>query len=249
VKDAPREMPGVWLMLLDLCRTHGREQMFRAIASEFHERFNVRMPQWHHFPPGREDPGLEAYPRLIKQITLVWGTHECCRLLDGLLYDNRGSRRVGFALNAYQDLIALRRAAQAVLLSIDAEAAASVPAAAHAPASPSAIPTEHTAPAAPLVQELVSQLDGDLSRALPAHSVIEREHPALAGMLQREWGNAAVRARIDEMLARGGDGVLTLSPEARAELEVVRSLAVRIGDDASRTDAPDAPRRRSARPA
>ena len=34
-------MPAVWLMLLDLCRTHGREQAFRELAIEFHRRFNV----------------------------------------------------------------------------------------------------------------------------------------------------------------------------------------------------------------
>ena len=78
---------------------------------------------WDGFPPGRDDPGLEAYPRLIKEITLSWGTHEGRRLLERLLYDNRGSQRKGFTLNAYNDLIALRRAADAVLETIEQDLA------------------------------------------------------------------------------------------------------------------------------
>ena len=114
-----RPMPAVWVMLLDLCRTHGRESTFREIALEFHKRFNVAAPAWDTYPPDRSEPGLEAYPRIVKELTLTWGTHECRRLLDRLLYDNRQGGRRGFTLNAYNDLVALRRAADAVIHRID----------------------------------------------------------------------------------------------------------------------------------
>ena len=51
---------------------------------------------------------------------------------------------------------------------------------------------------------------------------------ALAGMLAREWGNAALSARLCEMFARGGDGAHNLSKEAAEELELLRAMAERL---------------------
>jgi hypothetical protein len=227
-----RPMPAVWLMLLDLCRTHGREQAFHDIALEFHRRFNARTPVWDGFPPNRDDPGLEAYPRLVKEITLAWGTHDCRRLLDRLLYDNRGGDRRGFTLNAYNDLIALRRAAEAVLESIDqdlAEEAKVRNAFASAKAEIGDIPAHGASTTrSPLVRDLEAQLEDDLSTDAGPQSAIERDHPALARMLAREWGNAGMSARLCEMLARGGDTTRPLSKEATAELELLRKLADRL---------------------
>jgi hypothetical protein len=229
-----RPMPAVWLMLLDLCRTHAREQTFRELALEFHRRFNVCTPAWDGFPPGRDDPGLEAYPRLVKEITLAWGTHECRRLLDRLLYDNRGSQRKGFTLNAYNDLIALRRAADAVLETIEQDLAEeakvrSAFASASADMGPASLAPAHPGAAkSPLVSDLESQLDDDLRADMAPQSAIEREHPALAGMLAREWGNAAMSARLCEMLARGGDSTHRLSNEASEEIELLHKMAERL---------------------
>jgi hypothetical protein len=226
----PRPMPAVWLMLLDLCRTHGREQTFQELAIEFHRRFNVCTPAWEGFPPGRDDPGLEAYPRLIKEITLAWGTHECQRLLERLLYDNRGAQRKGFTLNAYNDLIALRRAADAVLDSIEKEAVPAVKDAdaATLDAAIAAHASQQRPASSALVSDLESQLESDLRTDVTPQSAIEREHPALAGMLAREWGNAAMSARLCEMLARGGDSTHALSPEASEEIDLLRALAERL---------------------
>lgn len=227
-----RPMPAVWLMLLDLCRTHGREKTFAEIALEFHRRFNVCTPMWDGFPPDRDERGLEAYPRLVKEITLIWGTHEVRRLLDRLLYDNRGGDRRGFTLNAYNDLIALRHAADAVLDTIerDLEEEARVRSAFAAARSAFAADAgdDPTARKSALVRDLESQLDGDLRADVAPQSAIEREHPALAGMIAREWGNAAMLARLDEMLARGGDGNQRLSKEASDELELLRRMARRL---------------------
>ena len=226
----PRPMPAVWLMLLDLCRTHGREQTFQELALEFHRRFNVCTPEWEGFPPGRDDPGLEAYPRLIKEITLAWGTHECGRLLERLLYDNRGAQRKGFTLNAYNDLIALRRAADAVLDSIQKDAAQEATASEGSAldAVIAARATPRGAASSALVSDLESQLESDLRADAVPQSAIEREHPALAGMIAREWGNAAMSARLCDMLARGGDSTHALSPEASEEIELLRALAERL---------------------
>ncbi len=226
----PRPMPAVWLMLLDLCRTHGREQTFQELALEFHRRFNVCTPEWEGFPPGRDDPGLEAYPRLIKEITLAWGTHECRRLLERLLYDNRGAQRKGFTLNAYNDLIALRRAADAVLDSIEKDAAQEAKAS-ESPTLDAVIAVRERprgSASSALVSDLESQLESDLRADAAPQSAIEREHPALAGMIAREWGNAAMSARLCDMLARGGDSTHALSAEASEEIDLLRALAERL---------------------
>jgi len=234
IEGEERLMPAVWVMLLDLCRTHGREQKFRDLALEFHRRFNVRAPHWERYPPDRSEPGLEAYPRLVRAITVAWGTHECRRLLDRLLYDNRGGARRGFTLNAYNDLIALRRAAHSVLETIGSDLALEAPQRALTTPSTLATPGEvsandEIASPSPLIQDLRDQLEGDLEPAAATASALEREHPAFAGVLVREWGNAALAGRLCEMLARGGDGAPPLSAEVAEELELLRCLAERLG--------------------
>lgn len=226
-------MPAVWLMLLDLARTHGREHTFRELAHEFHRRFNARTPEWQGYPPSRDEPGLEAYPRLVKEITLAWGTHECCRLLDRLLYDTRGGNRTGFTLNAYHDLVALRRAADAVIdtiaqdLAEEAKIRSAFDSASAEIDSPSADAFAHDSP---LVRELESELDRDLRSEAASASALEREHPALARMLAREWGNSALAVRLCEMLARGGDGAHELSKEAADDLDTLRRMAERLAN-------------------
>jgi len=115
-------VPAAWLMLLDLYRTHGREEEFRGLAAKFHRRFNAQTPQWardqRNLP---HDQGLEAYPRVIKQLVQVWGTTEAQRYLDGLLRDNCNGCRVGFSLAAYNDILTLRQLSDTAQENIDAD--------------------------------------------------------------------------------------------------------------------------------
>ncbi|MBA3504811.1 MAG: hypothetical protein H0T80_03410 [Betaproteobacteria bacterium] len=122
IREQPNSVPAAWLMLLDLYRTHGREEEFRKLAPEFHRHFNAQTPQWDRYPrnePG--DQGLEAFPRVIKQLGQLWGTPDAQRFLDGLLYDNRNGRRMGFSLAAYNDILTLRQLSEVVLADIDAD--------------------------------------------------------------------------------------------------------------------------------
>lgn len=230
-----RPMPAVWVMLLDLCRTHGREAAFRDIAAAFHARFNVCAPAWDTYPPDRSEPGLEAYPRIVRELTLAWGTHECRRLLDRLLYDNRGGGRRGFTMNAYNDLIALRRAADSVLQTIEQDFAEEAKvrdcyarAANDALSDPLALPG--IAAASPLVRDLETQCDADLLARSGTESALEQEHPALAATLAREWGNAGMAGRLCEMLARHRDGAAPLSNEAAEDVEMLRAMAQRLAE-------------------
>jgi hypothetical protein len=239
VDDDARSMPVAWLMLLDLYRTHGREEAFRDLAGRFHSRFNAQAPEWDAYPPTATEPGLEAFPRLIKEITLCWGTHECSRLLDRLLFDNRSGQRVGFSLNAYNDLVALRALSDTVVTTIEADFAeeAAVRSAFHAATARLGTSEEREtsrvsgaqSPArtgtGAWLSELESQLEDDLRRGADSRSPLEAEHPALAGMLAREWGNSALAERLCEILALGADAAHPLSREAAADLATLKLIA------------------------
>lgn len=244
LEDSARPMPVAFLMLLDIYRTHGREDAFRELADRFHARFNAQAPQWDRYPPQPSQPGLEAFPRLVKEISHCWGTHECRRLLDRLLHDNRNGRRAGFTLNAYNDLLDLRRLSEQALNTIEADCAEETTlrdafAAAREAAINAALATwrddddtsREAAPAAlqagddAMATELSAQLEHDLRKAKVDRSALEIEHPALTGMLAREWGNSALAARLCAILNRGGGGPPRLSSEAAEEIELLALIS------------------------
>lgn len=244
LEGSARPMPVAFLMLLDIYRTHGREDAFRELAERFHTRFNAQAPQWERYPPQASQPGLEAFPRLVKEISRCWGTHECRRLLDRLLHDNRNGRRTGFTLNAYDDLLGLRRLSEQALTTIEADCAEEATlrdafAAAREVAINAALATwrdddntsREGAPAVPaasedaMATELSAQLEDDLRKAEDVRSALEIEHPALAGMLAREWGNSALAARLCAILNKGGGGPPRLSSEAAAEIELLALIS------------------------
>jgi hypothetical protein len=99
-------MPAAWLMLLDLYRTSGRRQEFRRLAEEFHLHCNVQAPLWKGFGSSDEG-GLETFPHILRQVSSIWRQPGCREYLEGLLYDNREGRRVGFPLVAYGEVLLL----------------------------------------------------------------------------------------------------------------------------------------------
>jgi hypothetical protein len=119
-----RSMPAAWLMLLDLYRTHGREQEFRKLAEDFHLQFNAQTPQWTDLP-GTDDvnAGLEGFPHVVRELTATWGTPACRDFLERLLYDNRKGRRMGFSFAAFNEILALRQLLDLVLADVDPDAA------------------------------------------------------------------------------------------------------------------------------
>ena len=220
VQRKPRPMPAVWLMLLDLCRTHGREERFREIALEFHRRFNVCTPAWDGF--NREDPGLKpirgwstrsrgpgarmiaagsrSAPLRQSRRRPPWLHAQRLQRPDraatcsrrGARHDRAGSRRGGEGADGVR--VRLREIGD--------------PPASDVPRSSS-----------PLVHDLEAQLEEDLTTDAAPGSAIERERPALAKMLAREWGNAECRHGCAKC-SRSGDDAQPLSKEAADEVEL-----------------------------
>jgi hypothetical protein len=108
IREVPRSMPAAWLMLLDLYHASGRQQDFRRLAEEFHLHCNVQAPPWEDFKPSESDEGgLETFPHILRQVASQWRQPGCREYLEGLLYDNREGRRIGFPLAAYGEILLL----------------------------------------------------------------------------------------------------------------------------------------------
>ncbi len=108
IREVPRSMPAAWLMLLELYHGSGRRQDFRRLAEEFHLHCNVQAPLWEDFPSSEsDDGGLETFPHILRQAASLWRRPGCREYLEGLLYDNRDGRRMGFPLAAYGEILLL----------------------------------------------------------------------------------------------------------------------------------------------
>jgi len=113
-----------WLMLLELYRTHGREQALAELAREFDARFratDARAPE--AVRRGGVDGGLEAFPPVMKLVPMLWGTHECRDLLERLQRDRGEGRRLGLSRAAYVDITTLARLLDLLLAELDADRA------------------------------------------------------------------------------------------------------------------------------
>ena len=102
------EKPGaaVWLMLLDLYQTTGREKQYNALAAGFKALFNAEVPAW-AVSPDKVARDLESYPQVLARLQAGWSAPGIRAEIDGLLNDDRGGSRQGFSLTAYRELLFL----------------------------------------------------------------------------------------------------------------------------------------------
>ena len=105
IRETEEPGPQVWLMLLDLYRTTGREAQYNALGDGFRALFNAQVPPWSASSVG--DRTIEEYPQVMLKVQGLWPTAECRLYLEALLNDDRGGSRQGFSLTAYRDLLFL----------------------------------------------------------------------------------------------------------------------------------------------
>jgi hypothetical protein len=110
-----------WLVLLELYRTHGREQALAELAQEFHERFRAHRGSDFEAVRGGADGGLEAFPPVMRLVTMLWGTHECRDLLARLARDRSEGRRLGLSRAAYVDIGTLAQLLDELLATLDSD--------------------------------------------------------------------------------------------------------------------------------
>lgn len=106
IRDTEKPGPAVWLMLLSLYQSTGREAQYNALASGFRTLFNAEVPAWATSPDvmTRE---LESYPQVMMKLQATWSGPQARATIDGLLNDDRGGSRQGFSLAAYRELLFL----------------------------------------------------------------------------------------------------------------------------------------------
>lgn len=111
-----------WVVLLELYRTHGREQALAQLAGDFRERFHAHRDGVDALRGGN-DGGLEAFPPVMRLVTMLWGTHEGRDLLERLSRDRAEGRRFGLTRTAYVDIATLAKLQETLLAELDADRA------------------------------------------------------------------------------------------------------------------------------
>ena len=106
IRNTEKPGPAVWLMLLGLYQSTGREAQYNALSSGFKVLFNAAVPPWATGPdPTARD--LESYGTAIAKLQAAWGGFDARATIERLLGDDRGGSRQGFSLTAYRELIFL----------------------------------------------------------------------------------------------------------------------------------------------
>lgn len=108
LREAPDESPVPWLLLLDLLHREGDTAGYMAASAECRRHFNVNLNGHPVSQDSETSQGLEAYPHLLDQLVVVWGSPIIEDFFDDLIYDKRGGTRIGFEPGAYRDILLLR---------------------------------------------------------------------------------------------------------------------------------------------
>ncbi len=108
LRDTPAESPVPWLLLLDLLHRAGDTAAYAAASVECRRYFNIDLGQHPAAQSTDTSQGLEAYPHVLEQLVQRWRAADVTVFLDDLINDDRGGTRMGFAPDAYRDILLLR---------------------------------------------------------------------------------------------------------------------------------------------
>lgn len=111
-----------WLYLLDIYRKIHQKESFLASAKKLHRTFNVVIPEWEKPDPlhtgatNSTKANLEEYAHIVDKVSKLWADCEqetqkitqTKKYLDQLMMDHREGERVGFSLEAFEDILMLR---------------------------------------------------------------------------------------------------------------------------------------------
>ena len=112
LSEDPTGSPVPWLLLLDLLRRQGDEAGYTKASTACRRHFNVNF-SIHPVLLGQEDShGLENYPHTLDMLAQAWDTPEINDIFRDLIYDQRDGVRMGFAPDAYRDILLLRSIVQ-----------------------------------------------------------------------------------------------------------------------------------------
>jgi len=126
IDNNPQEALQPWIRLMDVYRMAGMRAEFESVASSLNQNFNVEVQSWEATqpasggemvdlvldevapPPVAPHPqSLEDMPRIIAMVCELWPTGDVVGYLYQLLRDNRGGKRLGFALPVVEEILFL----------------------------------------------------------------------------------------------------------------------------------------------
>ena len=119
IRNTEKPGPAVWLMLLSLYQSTGREAQYNALGDGFRSLFNAAVPPW-ATSPAEAERDLESYLPAMLRVQTAWRGPQARPAIEALLNDDRGGSRQGFSLTAYRELLFLSEVLDA-LDAIDAE--------------------------------------------------------------------------------------------------------------------------------
>ena len=105
IRETEKPGPAVWLMLLDLYQSTGRESQYNALSAGFRMLFNAEVPPW--ATPAENARDLESYLQVLSRVQIAWANGQARATIDALLNDDRGGSRQGFSLASYRELLFL----------------------------------------------------------------------------------------------------------------------------------------------
>ena len=106
-QDTNTESPAPWLYLMDLYRVSDEREKYNALKERFIAFFNALAPEFNSDPESAKSRHIEDFPHLIVRIRALWGKSELLPFLKNLLLASRTSKRIGFELSVYRDILLL----------------------------------------------------------------------------------------------------------------------------------------------
>lgn len=126
IDNNPEEALQPWIRLMDVYRMAGMRSEFESVAHNLNQHFNVEIQQWEpgqqlhsqasadltleaaaSSPVAPRPESLEDMPRIMKVVCELWQTGDVVGYLYQLLRDNRGGKRLGFALAVVEEILFL----------------------------------------------------------------------------------------------------------------------------------------------
>ncbi len=126
IDNNPQEALQPWIRLMDVYRMAGMRDEFETVARNLNQNFNVEVQHWDPtqaasglqvvdlllddsvaVPVAPRPESLEEMPRIISMICEMWPGGDVVGYLYQLLRDNRGGKRLGFALPVVEEILFL----------------------------------------------------------------------------------------------------------------------------------------------
>lgn len=126
IDNNPQEALQPWIRLMDVYRMAGMRSEFESVAANLNQNFNVEVQHWEATPSVSDDQmvdlvldeiaplpvaprpqSLEDMPRIMAMVCELWSAGDVVGYLYQLLRDNRGGKRVGFALPVVEEILFL----------------------------------------------------------------------------------------------------------------------------------------------